>query len=72
MLSVVGCEVVEPNYKPNLKTLIPMYMQANYFILLAYTCYYYWDKPFFALIGSAASGIFVPVSFNSYVCENAY
>lgn len=58
MLGVVGCEVVEPNYKPNLKTLIPMYMQVNYFVLLAYTCYYYWDKPFFPLVGSAASGEF--------------
>lgn len=61
MLIVFGCEFMEANYKPSIRSLTPVYLIANYFGLLVYTLYYYRNDPFRALEPTPAAGLYLPV-----------
>lgn len=63
LMKLIGVEFMEPDYKFNWKTLIPMYLGLNFFCLMLYTCYYFRDEPYKALQPTAVTGIMVPVSF---------
>lgn len=62
LLRVVGVEFMDRNYRISIRSTIPIYLQANYYILLVYTLFYYRYKPLKGLIATPALGFYVPVS----------
>lgn len=64
LLRLIGLEFMDENYKMNIKTLIPIYLEVKYYVLLIYTLYHYRNEPFKALISTLFVGIFVPVSLS--------
>lgn len=62
LVNLVGLHVVDKNYKMNVRTLIPIYVEVNYLSLLIYTLIHYKNEPFKALIATPAAGIIIPVS----------
>lgn len=62
MVKLVGCEVMEEDFKINVNTLIPIYVEVNYLTLLTYTLIYYRNDLFHALIATPSVGILIPVS----------
>lgn len=62
ILRLVGVQFMVEDYKINVFTIIPILLEANYYVLLVYTLYHYRNEPFKALIPTPFLGIFVPVS----------
>lgn len=62
ILRLIGVEFMEDDYKMSVNILIPIYLEANYYILLIYTLYHYRHEPFKALTPTPFLAIFVPVS----------
>lgn len=61
LLKVVGVHFMDPNYKVDITTLVPIYIAFNYYALMIYTCCYYRHNLYRALISTPALGTFVPV-----------
>lgn len=66
MFKVGGCVFMEPNFKPSFLTLIPAWVQLNYYILAIYTIYYYLDDPKRALVATIPLGRYVPVRSSTF------
>lgn len=62
MVKLVGCEVMESDFKISINTMIPIYVEVNYVTLLIYTLAYYRHDLFHALIATPSAGILIPVS----------
>lgn len=62
LVKLVGVDVMNDNFKVNIRTLIPIYVEVNYLCLLTYTLIYYRNEPFKALIATPSMGILIPVS----------
>lgn len=62
MVKLVGCEVMESDFKISLNTMIPIYVEVNYVTLLTYTLAYYRHNLFHALMATPSAGILIPVS----------
>lgn len=62
LLSVIGVQFMQADYKMHANTFIGVYLVLNYYILMIYTWYYYRNDPYRALISTPALGTFVPVS----------
>lgn len=61
LFKFLGVHIVVANFKPNINTLIPIYLVVNYFTLLIYTWYHYRNEFFNILITTPFFGVFVPV-----------
>lgn len=70
MLTLFGCEFMEANYKFSIRSMTVVYLMVNYFGLLIYTLYYYWNDPYRALESTPASGVYLPVGLaNNWTIE---
>lgn len=71
LLNLVGVDIADENYKMNVRTLIPIYVEVNYLSLLVYTLIHYRNEPFKALIATPAAGILIPVNLFRFhsMCE---
>lgn len=62
MCKVVGVEFMKCNYKMNINTIIPLYLQVDYYVLLVYSMFYYKNEPIKVLMATTILGFFIPVS----------
>lgn len=61
MIDMIGAAVVEHDFKVTLKTLIPIYIEANFVCLLLYTLIHYRNEPFKGLVATPPIGVLIPV-----------
>lgn len=62
MTKVIGCQVMQADFKLNINTLVPLYVQVNFYLLVLYTWYYYRNDLINALLVTPIFGLIVPVS----------
>lgn len=60
-MNMIGVGFMDVNYKLQWKTWIPIYLLVNYYSLMFYTCYYYWNEPVRAIEATIINGIMGPV-----------
>lgn len=72
MVKLIGVAVVEDDYKVNVKTFIPIYVEVNFLCLLTYTLIHYRNEPFNALIATPSIGILIPVRLFAFVYLTLY
>lgn len=64
LLKMFGVDYTNAMYKSNFNTLLPLFIQFDYWILLCYTLFYYRNEPLVALVPTPSVGIYVPVCAN--------
>lgn len=62
IMKIIGSHFMEPGFKLQLISWIPLGLVLNYSILLIYTLYYYRNEPFKALQATPAAGLIIPVN----------
>lgn len=65
LLQFIGVDVMQDDFKIRFETWIPAYLCVNYFSLMFYSIYYYWDDPFRAIQSTPNSGQVIPVRFHN-------
>lgn len=65
LLQFIGCNVMDPNFKRNIVTVVPALLALGYAISMFYTLFYYRDQPMRALQCLPSIGIIVPVCYFS-------